>query len=170
MRSCYRRLHEPNSGHICHMRCLHSLQGHVLVSGRWVLTVNVLIQQWDRCPGFFHPVPFISKAIWICKEHQTEAVLVCLGGRDPQWWPQSSVLRKQDPFSSCSQQPDNAGTPGSVLCHSPTLFPLLGWHTCARPCVRTAMVCLYISHQVMDCTDVSVTVRHCFQHFCIPGF
>ena len=84
-----------------------------------MLTVNVLIQQWDRCPGFFHPVPFISKAIWICKEHQTEAVLVCPGGRDPRWWPQLSVLRKQDPFSSCSQQPDNAGTPGSVLCHSP---------------------------------------------------
>ena len=70
----------------------------------------------------FPPVPFISKAIWICKEHQTEAVLVCPGGRDSGWWPQLSVLRKQDPFSSCSQQPDNASTPGSVLCHFPLCF------------------------------------------------
>ena len=160
----------PTLDIICHMSCLHSLQGHVLVSGRWVLTVNVLIQQWDRCPGFFHPVPFISKSN-LDLQGASDRMQSCLSGwKGSRWWPRSSVLRKQDPFSSCSQQQDNAGTPGSVLCHSPTLFPLLGWHTCARPHVRTAMVCLYNSHQVMDCTDVSVTVRHRFQHFCIPGF
>ena len=79
MRSCYRRLHEPNSGHICHMRCLHSLQGHVLVSGRWVLTVKVLIQLWDRCPGFFHPVPFISKSI-LDLQGASDRMQSCLSG------------------------------------------------------------------------------------------
>ena len=61
------------------------------------IAVNVLVRQWDQVTWLFPPVPLIPEVLRIVEEQQIEAVLICLGWKGSSWWPQLSVLRKQDP-------------------------------------------------------------------------
>ena len=114
---------QPNSGHCIVSELSLFLQGHVLVSRRWVIAVNALVRQWDRVSWLFPPVPLIPEAIRIVEEQQIEAVLVCPGWKGSSWWLQLSVLRKQDPVRVLSAA-RYCWYPMGHVQTLPTLYPL----------------------------------------------
>ena len=96
-----------------------------------VIAVNALVQQWDQVTWLFPPVPLIPEVLRIVEEQQIEAVLICPGWKGSSWWPQLSILRKQDPVrllpaARCCLYPR-----GRVQT-LPKLDPLLAVHISAR--------------------------------------
>ena len=105
-----------------------------------VIAVNALMWQWDRVSWLFPQVPLIPEVIRIVEEQQIEVVLIWPGWKGSSWWPQLSVLRKQDlvrllPVARCCQYPQ--GSAQSL----PKLDPLLAVHISARPCSRAEAMC-----------------------------
>ena len=73
------------------------------------------------------------EVIQIVEEHRQKQLFSVRVGRIPLV---ASVVRSVETgsYSSCSQQPDNAGTPGSVLCHSPLCSHCRLTHQCQAVC------------------------------------